>query len=340
MEKKIYSTYSNKIIHEPAAQFIGIDVSKSELHISHTIFQHGKGMQNYVKIANSTACIEAFLDQLTDVENVQIIFEATGVYSNRLELVLSKKGIKFSKVNGLRMKNFANSLGKLQKDDRSDARSLQLMGEKCTPPVSKPIDDQKLVKKRLIQTLSCLEKHLQGIRAQFHLLENDAVEVKIVRDIYEEMVVELEEKREKIVASLSEMAPIDVQQNLDLLQTIPGIGQKSASLLLEATTNFQGFDTAKAVVRYVGLAPVEEQSGNKRFKKGICNAAHPVLRASLYMAALSAKKHNPVAKTLFERLRQAGKPFKVAIIAVAHLLVRIAFAIVKNKKIFEIKPTT
>jgi transposase len=109
---------------------------------------------------------------------------------------------------------------------------------------------------------------------------------------------------------------------------------------LEATTNFQGFDTAKAVVRYVGLAPVEEQSGNKRFKKGICNAAHPVLRASLYMAALSAKKHNPVAKTLFERLRQAGKPFKVAIIAVAHLLVRIAFAIVKNKKIFEIKPTT
>lgn len=325
--------------HSINTEFIGVDVSKSDLHISYNIFRGEMMLQNYEKIANSCASIDAFLGQLTDFSNVHFVFEATGVYSNRLELMLSKKGISFSKVNGLRMKHFSNSLGKLQKDDRSDARYLQLMGEKCTPPVSKSIDEQKLVKKRLTQTLAFLEKHLQSIRSQFHLLENDAVEVEIVGDMYQKMEAELEEKKATILQSLAAMAPADVQENLYLLQTIPGIGAKSAHLLIEATTNFVGFDNAKEVVRYVGLAPVEAQSGTKRFKKGICNAAHPALRASLYMAALSAKRHNPSAKQLFERLRQAGKPFKVAMIAVAHLLVRTAFAIVKYKKPFQIKPT-
>ena len=325
--------------NEVAAQFIGIDVSKSDLHVAHTIFQNGKMMQNYEKIGNSAVSVDTFFSQFRDLENVHVVFEATGVYSNRLELFLSQKGIKYSKVNGLRMKCFSTSFGKLQKDDRSDARSLQLMGEKCTPPVSKPIDAQKLVKKRLSQALAFLEKQLLSVRAQFHLLENDAVEVEIVGEMYRKMEVELAEKKAAILESLAALAPAEVQENRDLLQTIPGIGAVSASLLLEATTNFHGFDTAKEVVRYVGLAPVEEQSGTKRFKKGICNAAHPALRAALYMAALSAKRHNPAAKLLFERLRQAGKPFKVAIIAVAHMLVRVAFAVVKYKKPFQMKPS-
>jgi len=117
-------------------------------------------------------------------------------------------------------------------------------------------------------------------------------------------------------------------QAVERLRSIPGVGIITAAWLLVATLNFTLCESAEAATSYAGLAPHPRQSGTSvRGKPTIGHTGNGRLRTALYLATLSASQHNPVIKGFYERLREAGKPVKVARCAAARKLLHIAWAV-------------
>ncbi len=119
------------------------------------------------------------------------------------------------------------------------------------------------------------------------------------------------------------------------LQSVQGIGMLTAAWLLVTTVNFTTCASAEAASHYAGLAPLERLSGTSiRGRPSIGHRGNGRLRTALYMATLSAARHNPVIKTFYARLRAAGKPVKVARCAAARKLLHLAFAVVTKEQDF------
>lgn len=120
------------------------------------------------------------------------------------------------------------------------------------------------------------------------------------------------------------------------LQTIPGIGYLTALWIVASTVNFRTCPTAATAVAYTGLAPRPHTSGTSVWRRGqIDRRGHARLRQALYRATLSAARHNPRVKPVYDRLRAAGKPTKVARCAAARKLIRIAWAVVTKDQDFQ-----
>jgi len=115
------------------------------------------------------------------------------------------------------------------------------------------------------------------------------------------------------------------------MQRVKGIGPASAQALCTATNGLAGFESAKAVAKFVGIAPTQVQSGSSIRRRGhMARTGLGYVRGLLYMAARSARKYNLGCKALYERLRAKGKCHKVAMVAVMNKLVHQVFAVVKQ----------
>jgi len=114
-----------------------------------------------------------------------------------------------------------------------------------------------------------------------------------------------------------------------------GISTAIATALIEVTGGFKHFHSAKALVKFIGVAPIIYQSGKLNAAKGICKTGDGQLRSMLYVASWSAIQHNKSCRELYQRLKAAGKASKVALIAVVNKLLRQAFAVVKFDQEFD-----
>jgi transposase len=114
----------------------------------------------------------------------------------------------------------------------------------------------------------------------------------------------------------------------DLLRSVPGIGSVTSTTLLAALPEL-GTLCRKKISALVGVAAMNDDSGNKRGKRHIRNG-RAYLRSTLYMAALTAARCNPVIRACYKRLTAAGKPHKVAITACMRKLLVIINTMVKN----------
>ena len=124
-------------------------------------------------------------------------------------------------------------------------------------------------------------------------------------------------------------------QSAALLKSIKGIGLVTTAWLLVTTLNFTACNSAEAAVAYAGLAALARASGTSvRGRRQIGHAGNARLRTALYMATLSAARHNPLIRAHYQRLRAAGKPVKVARCAAARKLLHIAYAVVTKREMF------
>ena len=136
--------------------------------------------------------------------------------------------------------------------------------------------------------------------------------------------------------ALNDLEDEEESELSSLIQTVKGLGIKSAQKLIGFCGDFSTFDTHKQLLKFVGVAPTSHQSGSSVFRKGKISKRGPAtLRATLYMAARSARKYNLACKELYERLRAKGKPHKLALIAVVAKLLKQVFAVVKTQKPFD-----
>lgn len=325
----------------PAYQlFVGIDVAAKTF--TATWAAHGRAPRPRPHTFDQSAPgYTTFMQQLaaTGVAAVQtlVVLEASGTYWVALAVALHHAGYAVSVINPAHAANFARSLPRRSKTDALDADMLCLFALERQPASwTPPPAVYHELRQRLVARDGLMEMRQQA-RNQLHAVRQWPVLVAAVVDQYEAIIADLDGR----IQTLEDEIATNIQDgawaaSATLLATIPGLGLVTIAWLLVATLNFEACATPEAAAAYVGLAPLEQQSGTSvRGRPTIGHGGHGRLRKALYLATLSATRHNLPVKVFYDRLRAAGKPMKVARCAAARKLLHIAWAVVTKHRPFD-----
>ena len=300
------------------APCVGVDVSKD--HLDWTLGSAGEVRQ----VPNTPAGVRRLVRKLGSLELDRVVLESTGGYERLLFQALLDTGIAVVRVNPKRVRDFGKGLGVLAKNDAIDARLLALYGTKAEPKVLPARNDRE---RRMSELAARRRQLIQLITMEKNRREQMP---RWLRADQEGLIQILETRVAKIDALLDETIAQDVEQTarFDRLQTVPGVGPKTARALLADLPELGRLDR-RSIAALAGLAPFAKDSGRKSGKRSIYGGrAAP--RTALYLAALIASRFNPTLKVVYDRLKAAGKPSKVALVAVARKLLTILNAIVRD----------
>lgn len=307
---------------EKKCQYIGIDISKKTFDVS---FYDGESHRHECYVNTETG-FASFVAELS--EGSHCVMEATGVYHLHLALYLSQRQIALSVVNPLVIRRFCQMQLRRAKTDKADAQQIALYGWHNQPKLWQPDPEAVTQMGQLSAFIELAKKQYTALcnqREAFTLQPHG--DPALLRMLYREIL-----RQKKIVAAqvqkLIALAKITYSEVFESLVSIAGIGEQTASLLVMATNGFTAFDSSKQLIAYLGLSPRHYESGSSvRGKAHICKMGMGHIRATLYLCSWSAVKYNASCRALYLRLRQRGKPGKVAMIAVANKLVKQAFAV-------------
>ncbi|QMW00517.1 IS110 family transposase [Spirosoma foliorum] len=317
-------------MNQPAIYY-GVDVSKETLHISYQIGIDANGQPQwaYQTLPNQADSIEQWAAELP--ANSHLIFEHTGTYSARLAWVLALQNRPFSLLTPNQSKGFAATLKSISKTDRSDAALLARYGQVFQPQPSQLADESLHQLRQQHKHLNDLRISQQAVANQLHALSFDpraSQKVKasllVLQQSYLTQIALFEEE-------LDQLSQQELQAISERMQRVKGIGPASSQALCTATNGLAGFESAKAVAKFVGIAPSQTQSGSSVRRRGrMARTGLGYVRGLLYMAARSARKYNLGCKALYDRLRAKGKCHKVAMVAVMNKLLHQVFVVVKK----------
>lgn len=267
-----------------------------------------------------------------------VVMEATGSYWVSLATALANAGFAVSVINAGQAHHFAKVLLQRAKTDAIDARMLAqlaalLQPARWTPP---PAIYEEL-RQRLAQRDALIAVR-QQVRNRLHALVQGPVVVASVRERMEALLATLAGQLAAVEAELAAVVAQDGAWTdaIGRLQSIPGVGLLTAAWVVVGTLSFSLCATAEQATAYAGLAPMPRESGSSvRGRAGIGRGGNSRLRTALYTATFSAAQHNPLLKAFYRRLRDAGKPPKVARCAAARKLLHLIWAVGTKDKPFD-----
>ena len=283
----------------------------------------------HYQFKNSISGFKKFV-KLLDTDTI-CVMEATGYYHSRLAYFLLELGYGVCVVHPLKIKRYIQmSLSKI-KTDKSDAKMIQLYGEDCRPKLWKGQSKSQQESLQVTRMLSVYSKQSTQLKNKIHGEEVLGTPSKAVVSSLKRSLKQLEKEIEVLEKVLLDNVKKEYQESLTLLKSIPGIGKKTALMLLVFTDGFQRFESAKELCSYAGLTPIIRQSGTSvKGRPRISKMGNPKLRNVLFMCSFNACKYNKACKALYDRIVAKGKSKKLALIAVCNKLLKQAFAIAKN----------
>jgi transposase len=306
---------------------VGIDVSKHYLDI----FDEAVGVPE--RIANVPHAITELVARWRC--DALVVFEATGVYDRELREVLQQHGIRFARVNPARARDFSRASGRLAKTDPIDARMLAAFARAMKPTTEQtasPIRNTlaKLAKRRdQLVLMRSQEKNRRSEADERALAERISYLIKIL----DHEIADIEAEIKKLIK-----AEPTISEDAKLMRSVPGIGPVACLQLITKMPELGSIGTKQAAA-LAGLAPFNVDSGAYRGKRKIGGGRKRV-RDALYMAALNAVRRADTFKAFYEKLRHAGKPAKLALIAVARKLLAALNAMIRDRKPYlKAKPT-
>lgn len=306
--------------------YVGIDISKDSFVVAFSSASKSKT----ITYQNDDKGIEKFINTL-DKEQHHCVMEATGNYGVNLLYHLCEQEIKVSLINP-KQSNFLSKM-KLStaKTDNKDARLLVEYGEKMNPEVYKMPSDKIILLKQKQTVLTHLIKQRTASKNQLKSLELLNKKDNLAIDMLKNNIDNLDKLIDNLEKDIVSITEEEFEKQVQLLTSIKGIGKKVATTLVIITNGFSFFENPKQLSRYIGICPTYQQSGKSLNYNGHINRnGHSTLRGQLFIASWSATKYNSSCKALFERLREEGKPWKLAQIAVCNKLIRQAFAVIKS----------
>lgn len=309
---------------ENIGQWVGIDISKATLDVY--LRPLGKAFQ----VANKETAISGLIEELQTYSLNLIVLEATGGLETELLIQLQAAQLPVALINPRQGRDFAKATGKLAKTDAIDAQILAHFGEALKPQVLAIESDSARQLKELIS------RRRQVVEIQTaEKNRRDRARGKALADI-EQHLEYLEQSLKKLNQEIEELTQSNQEwiDKVNLLKTIPGIGQVISTTLVSYLPEL-GQLTAKQISRLVGVAPINHDSGQHKGKRMINGGRAPV-RASLYMGAVVAIRHNPIIKDFYERLLLRGKPKKLAITACVRKMLVILNAMVRDQKPWQV----
>jgi transposase len=317
--------------------FVGIDIAAATFV---AVWQDDRRPRSFAQTPDGWA---ALLDALAAAQlapsTTLVVLEATGSYWVALAVALHGAGYAVAVINPSVSHKYAKTLPRRSKTDAPDAQLLRQFAQERQREVlrwSPPPAVYHELRQRLVARDALAEMRQQA-RNQRHAVTQWPVQVASVVAQFDAVEADLDGR----IAQLDDEITISLQdgawaESAALLQSIPGIGPSTAAWLLVATMNFALCATAEAAVAYVGLNPLERQSGTSvRGRPTLGRGGHKRARKALYMASMSAAQHNPNLQPLYARLRAKGKASKLAHCAVARKLVHLAWAVVTKRRPFD-----
>jgi len=305
---------------ETAPLYIGIDVAKEQLDIA--IGAEGETWS----VPNNETGIETLLRDLRSRNCALVVLEATGGFEIPVVSALAAAGIPVVVANPRQVRSFARATGQLAKTDRLDARILALFAERIRPEVRALPDDAA----RLLDALITRRRQITGmIVAEHNRLGFTPAPLKKSIDKH---IRWLQRELDGVDGDLSkaiQASPVWRAKEA-LYRGVPGIGPVISRTLIADLPEL-GRLTRREIASLVGLAPFTHDSGAMKGKRRIFGGRASV-RSVLYMAAVVGIRHNPVVRAFYCRLREGGKPPKVALIACAHKLLTILNAMARTSE--------
>jgi len=297
---------------------VGIDVSKQ--HLDWVL-----GAEGIVERSlNTRSGVRGIVARLSKIELASIIVESTGGYERALTEALSVADLPVIVVNPWRVRRFGEGLGVLAKTDPLDARVLALFGERARPP-RRPLPGPRqremadLVRRRR-QLIAMIVAEKNRLDTASRIIQRD---IKSLVQLLERRVAKLDQRIDQAIIDDAEQA-----ENWKRLQTAPSVGPGVARALIVDLPEL-GALGRRQITSLVGLAPFAKDSGKKSGYRRI-RAGRAAPRTALYLAAMNGARFNPVLRAMYERMIAAGKPPKVALIALARKLLTILNAMVRD----------
>jgi transposase len=313
--------------------FVGVDVSKAKLDVA-MLLANDKFRSKV--FANEPAGFAALLQWLKThspcaLEEVRVCMESTGSYQEELACVLSDHAVCVSVVNPLLVKRFAEVNRQRNKTDEADAKTLALFCRVQQPELWH-------APSLAVRTLQALVARLQTLQAM-RQAESNRLEVAhdSVADSLRSMIAGLDEEIERVREQIRRTIDDDpdLKGRADLLQTIPGLGDKTIPQLLAYVGDPRRFRSAKALAAYASLTPLIRQSGTSLDRRrGTHPMGHRDLKRALYFPAMVAARYNPLIAKFSERLKAQHKPGKVIVVACMHKLLAIIYGVLRSGRPF------
>lgn len=309
---------SQPVVPSPPA-YVGIDVSKDSFVVCVRPTQE---LRNFPQTSAGFAAAIAWLGRWPIQ---RIVLEATGGYERRLLMALLDAKLPTAMINPRQSHHAALTLNQLDKSDRSDAAVLAWMAEHLDSPLTvRPPEKQQE-----LQDLVARRAQLVQLKTMETNRRQQAYNVTAQRSI-DKVLKLLEGEIARLETAITRLIDADDEwrRKVQLLQSAKGVGPVTSQLLVAELPELGQANRAQ-IQALVGVAPRLDQSG-KRVGECYIRGGRASVRTALYMATLSAIRHNRVIKRYYVHLRQLGKAPKVAIVACIRKLVGILNTILKT----------
>ena len=304
------------------SEIYGVDISKDFFDIAN---KKGKHQQ----FSNSMEGFKQFSRLLA--KSTLVVMEATGYYHYCLAQYLKDKGYIVSVVNPLSVKRFIQMKLSKVKTDKSDAKAICEYACVNEVPLYTGKNQNQAECLQILRMLEVYTKQSTALKNKVHGEKTLGKPSKIVYHSLNRMLKSIKREVQVLEKRLLELVKEEQQDQLTLLKSIPGMGVKTAMMLIVMTDGFERFENSKQLCSYIGITPTIRQSGNSvRGRSRISKMGNRQLRSLLFLCSFSAYKYNKSCKDLFDRIVAKGKSKKLALIAVSNKLLKQAFAIVKS----------
>jgi transposase len=317
---------------------IGIDISKAKLDCA----QLDENNKLKVKVFPNSPVGWAGLVEWSlkntglSTGDLHFVMEATGVYHEHLAAYLYGQAAKVSVANPAQVKFYAQSLGVRSKNDKKDSVVLVRYGLNEKPKLWQPEAPEIRDLKAFLARLDSLEKDLQRERNRQEKAETSQAPQAVLSSLIQ-IIAALDVERRQLEKLIEEHINNHKQLkgNKALLESIPGVGKVIATRMLRVIGS-RHFASARQCSAYLGLAPVQHESGSSvKGRTRLSKAGNPVIRSKLYMAAVVATAYNPDIKAQYERLTNKGKSKMSALGAAMRKLVQICFGVIKHQQPYQ-----
>jgi transposase len=299
--------------------FVGIDVAKDHLDVhlrpgdAFTVTRDGEG-------------ITSLVERMRAISPALIVLEATGGFETIVAAALGGAQLPMAVVNPRQIRDFARAIGRLAKTDALDAEVIALFAERVRPePRPLPDDDARylselVARRRQIVEMMTMERNRRRTLTGKRFLKS-----------IDRLLAALQKELSDLEADLDDTirGTPAWREAEDLLTSVPGVGDKLARTLIADLPEL-GRLSRRQIAALVGVAPINRDSGTMRGRRTTW-AGRAKVRATLYMAALVASRHNKTLKSFYRRLLQAGKAKKVALTAVMRKLLTILNAMIRDQ---------
>ena len=300
--------------------YIGIDISKSWFDCFNSTTDTHHQYDNTVQGWNE------FAGSLTD--EAWAVMEASGPYYLGLASLLADRKIPVSVLNPLVIRRYSQMRLSRTKTDAKDAWLIAEYAAQQPLTRWNPPSSVNQTMRQMISVCQGLIRQRAMLLGQKEAFTNSPATDPLVMDVIDDQIHRITSALSKLEDRLRQLIVTHYRHCFDAVTSIPGIGPKTAVLLICLTDGFSKFDDARKLASYVGICPRIFNSGSSIKGRGsICKLGSSQLRKLLYMCTWTAKKCNPGCKQMYDRMKQAGKPERVIKIALAHKLLRQAYAV-------------